>query len=190
MYPWAARRGGRGFLDAFEVPPERIPVSIDGQACLYRSLVAGRQILVVLDNARNADHVRPLLPGSPGCLVIVTSCNRLTSLITVEGARPLTLDLLDPNEARQLLLLRVGSERINAEPQAVAEIVALCARLPLALSIVAARAATHPTFQLTTLAGELREARGKPSLTPGLAAGSCLGSVPGARDHRNVLICR
>ena len=148
----------RGFLDAFEVPPERVPVGLDAQAALYRSLLAGRRVLVVADNARDADQVRPLLPGSAGCVVVVTSRNRLTSLITAEGARPLTLDLLTCEEARQLLSRRIGADRVAAEPKATERIIALCARLPLALGIVAARAAANPRFPLETLAGELRDA--------------------------------
>ena len=158
--PMTAAEAVRGFLDAFEVPPGRIPASLDAQAALYRSLLAGRRVLVVLDNARDADQVRPLLPGSPGCAVVVTSRNRLTSLIAAEGARPLTLDLLTFAEARQLLAGRIGAGRVAAEPPAVEEIITSCARLPLALSIVAARAAAHPGFRLAALAGELRDARG------------------------------
>ena len=115
---------------------------------------------MVLDNARDSDQVRPLLPGSAGCMVLLTSRNRLTGLITVEGARPLTLDLLSAAEARQLLTGRLGPERIAAEPRAVEEITSLCAQLPLALSIVAARAASHPTFSMATLAEELRDSLG------------------------------
>jgi tetratricopeptide (TPR) repeat protein len=150
----------RGFLDAFEVPAERIPLGVDAQASLYRSILAGRRVLVVLDNARDAAHVRPLLPGSPGCVVVVTSRTRLTSLIAVEGARPLTVDLLPVAEARELLIRRLGSGRVAAEPQPALEIITLCARLPLALSIVAARAAMHPAFSLAALVDELRQARG------------------------------
>ena len=158
--PMAPAEAVRGFLDAFEVPAERIPINLEAQAALYRSLVSGRRILVVLDNARDVGQVRPLLPGSPGCVVVVTSRNHLTSLITVEGARPLTLDLLPVEEAAELLARRLGSGRLAAEQQAVEEIIALCAQLPLALSIVAARAAAHPGFPLAALAAELRDARG------------------------------
>jgi tetratricopeptide (TPR) repeat protein len=150
----------RGFLDAFEVAPERVPVSIEEQTALYRSLLARRRVLVVLDNAHDADQVRPLLPGSAGCLVVVTSRNRLSSLVAVEGACPLTLDLLTTSEAQELLVAHLGADRVVAEPRAVEEIIALCARLPLALSIMAARAATHPEFGLTVLAGELWAAHG------------------------------
>ncbi|MFC6016345.1 ATP-binding protein [Plantactinospora solaniradicis] len=149
----------RGFLDAFEVPPHRIPDSLDAQAALYRSLLAGKRALVVLDNARDADQVRPLLPGTVGCVVLVTSRNRLSSLVTVEGAHPLILDLLTPDEARELLARRLGTERLAAEPEAVTEIIRHCARLPVALAVVAARAATNPTFTLTVLAAQLRETR-------------------------------
>jgi DNA-binding SARP family transcriptional activator len=150
----------RGFLDAFEVPLERIPARFEAQVGLYRSLLAGRRVLVVLDNARDAEQVRPLLPGAPGCLAVVTSRNQLSGLVA-EGAHPLTLDLLDAADARELLAHRLGARRVAAEPHAVDEIITLCARLPLALAIVAARAATHPGFDLAALAGELREARGR-----------------------------
>ncbi|MBB5800373.1 DNA-binding SARP family transcriptional activator/tetratricopeptide (TPR) repeat protein [Saccharothrix ecbatanensis] len=149
----------RRFLDAFEVSPQRIPVGFEAQVGLCRSLLANRRVLVVLDNARDAEHVRPLLPGSPDCLVLVTSRDQLSGLVA-DGARHLTVDLLEADEARRLLAGRLGAERIAAEPRAVDEIVALCARLPLALAVVAARAATHPKFGLVALARELRAARG------------------------------
>ena len=148
----------RGFLDAFALPPERIPASLDAQMALYRSLLAGKRVLVVLDNARDAEQVRPLLPGSPGCLAIVTSRNHLTGLIATQGAHPLDLDLLTPAEARELLARRLGTGRAGGEPEAVDEIIAGCAGLPLALTIAAARAATSPGFPLDVFAAELREA--------------------------------
>jgi DNA-binding SARP family transcriptional activator/tetratricopeptide (TPR) repeat protein len=150
----------RAFLEALEVPPERMPATVDGQVGLYRSLLAGRRVLVLLDNARDAEQARPLLPGAPGCLAIVTSRDQLAGLVAAAGAHPLTLGLPTAAEARDLLARRVGADRVAAEPQAVAEIVAACARLPLALAVVAARAAAHPAFGLAVLAGELRAARG------------------------------
>jgi tetratricopeptide (TPR) repeat protein len=146
----------RQFLDALEVPPERIPVDLDAQAALYRSLLAGRRMLIVLDNARDTTQVRPLMPGTPGCLVLVTSRNAVAGLVATEDAHPLTLDLLAETEARQLLTRRLGADRVGAEPDAVQHIIAACARLPLALAIVAARAAAHPHFPLRALAEELR----------------------------------
>ncbi|GAA2214763.1 BTAD domain-containing putative transcriptional regulator [Nonomuraea monospora] len=150
-----------GFLDALGVPPDRVPPDPDGQAGLYRSLLAERRMLVVLDNARDAEQVRPLLPGTPGCLVVVTSRSQLSGLVAAEGAHPLRLDPLPAAEARELLVHRVGPARAAAEPDAVAEIIARCAGLPLALAIVAARAATHPEFPLSAPAGELRDARNR-----------------------------
>lgn len=149
----------RGFLDAFAIPADQIPVGVDAQASLYRTLLSERRMLVVLDNARHVDQVRPLLPGSSGCLVIVTSRNELTGLVAVEGAHPLTLDLLTAQEARHLLASHLGRARLDAEPGAVNELVARCARLPLALAIIAARAAAHPTFPLATFSAELADAQ-------------------------------
>jgi DNA-binding SARP family transcriptional activator/tetratricopeptide (TPR) repeat protein len=149
----------RGFLDAFGVPPQLIPASLEAQAALYRSLLAGRRMLVVLDNARNADQVRPLLPGSPGCLVVVTSRYELPGLVA-EGARPIVLDLLPTTVARELLVRRLGTGRVGAEPAAVDDIIASCAGLPLALTVVAARAASRPGFPLSVLVDQLHQAEG------------------------------
>ena len=155
----ASAEAVRWFLDAFQVPPQRIPVDLDAQAALYRSQLAGKRVLVVLDNARDTSQVRPLLPGSPGCLVVVTSRNQLSGLIAADAAHPITLDLLAPGEARQLLVRRLGADRVAAEPVAVKEIIARCAHLPLALALVAARAALRPQVGLQLLAEELRDNR-------------------------------
>jgi DNA-binding SARP family transcriptional activator len=148
----------RGFLEAFGVPVARIPPDLPARAALYRSVLAGQRVLVVLDNARDAEQVRPLLPGSPGCMVIVTSRDRLAGLVATEGAYPLTLDLLTAADARDLLSRRLGPGRVTREPTAVDAIIAGCARLPLALTVAAARAATAPHFPLAVIAGELGEA--------------------------------
>jgi DNA-binding SARP family transcriptional activator/Tfp pilus assembly protein PilF len=145
----------RVFLDALAVPPERVPATLDAQIALYRSLLAGKNVLVVLDNARDADQVRPLLPGAPGCAAVITSRNQFTSLVAVEGAQPLTLDLLTADESHLFLTSRLGCERVTAEPQAVAKITTHCAGLPLALAIVAARAAISPARSLADLVADL-----------------------------------
>ena len=156
--PVPAAEAIHGFLDALGIPASQIPRSLDAQAGQYRSLLAGRRVLVVLDNARDVEQVRPLLPGSPGCLVLVTSRNQLTGLIA-EGAHPLTLDLPTGTEAHQLLERRLGPDRLKAEPIPAWQMADLCGRLPLALSIVAARAVTHPQFSLADLAAELRNSQ-------------------------------
>jgi DNA-binding SARP family transcriptional activator/tetratricopeptide (TPR) repeat protein len=148
----------RGFLDALGVPAQRVPADLDAQAGLYRSLLAGKRMLILLDNARDAEQARPLLPGSRTCLALVTSRNQLTSLVAADAAQPLVLDLLSIEESRELLARRLGPDRITAEPAATDEIISNCARLPLALAIAAARAATRPGFPLATLAAELRDA--------------------------------
>jgi len=151
----------RGFLDALGMPANRIPADHDAQAALYRSLLAGRRMLVVIDNARDAAHARPLLPGTPTAVAVVTSRDPLTGLVAADGAHSLSLDLLTAEEARELLASRIEPGRTAAEPRAVEEIITACARLPLALAIVAARAAAHPTFPLTALAAELTTASGQ-----------------------------
>jgi DNA-binding SARP family transcriptional activator/tetratricopeptide (TPR) repeat protein len=151
----------RALLDAFAVPPDRFPVDLDAQAALYRTMLADRQMLIVLDNARDADQVRPLLPGTPSSLVIVTSRNQLLSLIAADGARPLEPDLLSADQARRLLAGRLGPRRVAADPAAMDEIIDACAGLPLALSMVGARAAASSRLPLAELAEELRETRGQ-----------------------------
>lgn len=156
--PMSPAEAVRGFLDALGVAPERMPPSLDAQAALYRSLLDGRRMLVVLDNARDADQVRVLLPGSPTALTLVTSRNQLTSLVAIDGARPLNVRVLDADRARDLLTSRLGAARVDGEPHAVDDIVARCAGLPLALTIAAARAA-QSGFPLATIAEELRESQ-------------------------------
>jgi DNA-binding SARP family transcriptional activator/tetratricopeptide (TPR) repeat protein len=145
----------RGFLDALGVDPAAIPASPEAQTGLYRSLMAGKRMLVVLDNARDSSQVIPLLPGTSGCTVLITSRRRLTGLVTGHGARTLDLDVLTEEQARELLARYVGGRRLAAEPDAAAGLLAACAGLPLAISVVAARATAHPGFPLAVLAAEL-----------------------------------
>ncbi|MEV6237869.1 BTAD domain-containing putative transcriptional regulator [Lentzea sp. NPDC051838] len=145
----------RAFLDALGIDPQRIPASLDAQASLFRSALADKRVLVLLDNARDADQIRPLLPGSPGCLVLVTSRNRLAGLVATHGAYPLALDLLSTGEAHDLLVDRLGLDRLRAEPDVADEIIRRCAGLPIALTIVAARVACT-SFPLRAIAAELR----------------------------------
>jgi DNA-binding SARP family transcriptional activator len=147
------------FLRALGVAGQDIPGDADERAAAYRSLLTGRRMLVVLDNARDAAHVRPLLPGSPGSLAVVTSRCQLTGLVTAEGAHALMLDLLTDVEARELLALRLGTARLDAEPAAVAELIGLCARLPLALAVAAARVSAQPRRRLGPFAQELKDAQ-------------------------------
>ncbi|MGW3248327.1 AfsR/SARP family transcriptional regulator [Streptomyces sp. NPDC001070] len=150
----------RALLDAFGVPVGRIPAGLEAQAALYRSLLSGRRVMVVLDNARDSEQVRLLLPSAPGCLAVVTSRHQLQGLVTAEGARSVSLDLLSEADAVAPLSRRLGAERVAAEARAAAEIVTLCGRLPLALAIVSARAALNPGFPLSAIADELRESHG------------------------------
>ncbi|MDG4802741.1 BTAD domain-containing putative transcriptional regulator [Micromonospora sp. WMMD980] len=144
-----------GFLEALGVPPARIPTEPDLMVSLYRTSVAGKRLLVVLDNARDADQVRPLLPGSPGCLAVVTSRDQLVPLVVTQSAEPVNLGLLSLDEARDMLVRRLGAGQVDADPGAADDIAVRCARLPLALAVVASRAATNRHFSLAAIADEL-----------------------------------
>lgn len=148
-----------GFLSALGIPAARIPADTRARTGLFRGALAGRRMLIVLDNADDAGQVRPLLPDAPGCLTLVTSRLLLTSLIALEGAQPLQLGLPDRAEQWQLLASRLGAFRLAAEPAATGEIVDRCAGLPLALTVVAARAAARPGLPLASLAAKLRGER-------------------------------
>jgi tetratricopeptide (TPR) repeat protein/transcriptional regulator with XRE-family HTH domain len=150
----------RGALESLGVPPSTVTGDPDAQAALYRSLVARRRILVVLDNALDPDQVLPLLPSSPHSFVLAISRYRLPGLVAATGAVPISLDLLSTPEARELLSGRLGADRTAAEPQATEEITIRTARLPLALAIVAVRATMDPSSPLAALVAELRDAQG------------------------------
>ena len=159
------------FLGAFGVTSARIPADLDARAALYRSVLAPRRVLVVLDNARDAEQVRPLLPGSAGCLAIVTSRNQLTTLVAAQGAQPLGLDPLTEQESHDLFAGRIGADRVAGEPEATRAILDRCARLPLAIAVAAASAASAPGLPLEMLAARLREAADTlPTLSGGDAA--------------------
>ncbi|MEI7033611.1 ATP-binding protein [Streptomyces pratensis] len=150
----------RGFLTALGAPAARIPAGTDDRSTLLRSLLADRQVLLVLDNARDEQQVRPLLPAGPGCLTLITSRNQLPGLITTDGAKPLRLALPSPTEAHQALERRLGAERLAAEPTAAADIIRLCGRLPLAMSVVAAHAELDPSLPLRAMVDDLRHTHG------------------------------
>jgi hypothetical protein len=135
----------RGFLEALGVPAGQIPVDVDARAALYRSLLAGKRTLVILDNARDARQVRPLLPSSSGAMALVTSRATLAGLEAAERAHPLVVDVMTRSEAHQLLANRLGPDWVAAEDADADDVIARCARLPLALAIVAARPDASPS---------------------------------------------
>ena len=144
------------FLHALGVPAQQIPPEEGEAVGLYRSLLADRRILVVLDNAANSEQVRPLLPGGRECLALVTSRNRLSSLLAREGARRVALTVLTPAEAYTLLARILGPDHVAAEPEQTAELARMCAHLPLALRIAAARVANDPHGGLAAYLADLR----------------------------------
>ncbi|MFI6640002.1 AfsR/SARP family transcriptional regulator [Streptomyces sp. NPDC050504] len=146
------------FLRALGVPGEQVPNTPDEAAGLYRSLLAERRVLVLLDNAHSAEQVRPLLPGTPNCLTVVTSRTGLLGLTARDGAAPLTLGLMPTADAVALLDRVIGGDRARAEPRATAELASLCGRLPLALAIAASRLAERPGLSIADNVAELREA--------------------------------
>jgi DNA-binding SARP family transcriptional activator/tetratricopeptide (TPR) repeat protein len=158
--PLSSAKAMRDVIDSLGFPPNLVPSTADALASLYRSLFAGRRFLLVLDNALDAEQVRPLLPGAPGCLTIITSRNRLDGLLVAEDARFVALGLLTRAEGVEFLIRRVGKDRVLAELPAAEAIVDLCGRLPLALGLASARAVMRPTFPLASIAAELRESQG------------------------------
>jgi tetratricopeptide (TPR) repeat protein/transcriptional regulator with XRE-family HTH domain len=154
--PMPAAHALAGFLRALGVPGRELPAEEDERAALYRSLLAGRQVLVVLDNAGSVGQVRPLLPGAPACTVVVTSRDALAGLVARDGAARLDLDLLPPDDAVGLLRALIG-RRVDADPGAAAVLAARCCRLPLALRVAAELAASRPSVPLSELAAELAD---------------------------------
>lgn len=146
-------------LRAFDIPAERIPVSADAQAGMYRSLLYGRHMLILLDNAATVDQVRPLLPGTSTCRVLVTSRSQLAGLTAREGAGRMPLDVLPPERAVELLRRIVGANLVDSDPVAAAEVARYCGYLPLPLRIVAERLISSPYLSMAGLAQELAQSR-------------------------------
>ncbi|MFC9284975.1 ATP-binding protein [Streptomyces collinus] len=147
----------REFLLALGVPHSRIPESAIGAAALFRSLAADRRLLVVLDNARDSEQVRPLLPGGRRCVTVVASRHRLPGLIVTDTARSLAVDVLGPEDSTKLLAQVLGTDRVFAEPEAARRLAELCGGLPLALRVTAARLAQRPDWSLDAMAAELSD---------------------------------
>ncbi|MGW3418754.1 AfsR/SARP family transcriptional regulator [Streptomyces phaeochromogenes] len=156
-------------LAASEIPPHH-----ETQSRMFRTLLAGRRMLVLLDNAASAEQVRPLLPGSPTCCVVVTSRNRLGDLVARDGAHALALDLLQPHEARALLGRTLGTDRVDDDNHAADELIRLCGSLPLALRVAAARLAGDPALRTADLVAEMTEGNTLEALEPDSDANSPL----------------
>jgi DNA-binding SARP family transcriptional activator/tetratricopeptide (TPR) repeat protein len=142
-------------LEALQTPSALIPASLEGRVSLYRTLLSGRRMLLMLDNARDAEQVRPLLPGGTGCLVLVTSRTRLAGLVALEGALPITLNVFTPSEARTMVAQRLEACGVDVDGTAIDQLASACARLPLALAIAAARLATQPSQSVAGFAEQL-----------------------------------
>ncbi|OJF11095.1 AfsR/SARP family transcriptional regulator [Couchioplanes caeruleus] len=145
------------FLRALGMPGAQVPDDTDEAAAAYRSLLSGKRFLVVLDDARTSEQVRPLLPAEPGCMVLVTSRHRLNGLVARDGARRLAVRMLGPAETRALLTYLLGARRVQAEADAAAELGRLCGHLPLAVRIAAANLADSPDRSIGYLVRELRD---------------------------------
>jgi tetratricopeptide (TPR) repeat protein len=144
------------FLRALGTSDSAIPDSLEERSALYRSVLDGRRVLVLLDNARDAAQVRPLLPGTEGCAALVTSRIRMVDLA---GAHLVDLDVMSPEEALQLFTKIVGAERVSAERESALDVVAACGFLPLAIRIAASRLAARRTWTVSVLAAKLADER-------------------------------
>ncbi len=149
----------RGFLDALGIEPAKVPVDPDAQTALYRTLLAGKRVLVMLDNARDSATVLPLLPGSTACAVMVTSRRQLNALVVSHGARTVTVGVLPVHDARDVLTRGLAGPITDDDESALTAVLDHCAGLPLAIGIAAARAAAQPDMSLSVLAEDLRAAR-------------------------------
>ncbi|MGW5333843.1 AfsR/SARP family transcriptional regulator [Streptomyces bauhiniae] len=154
--PVSPQRALRLVLEAFGVTADRLPEDIDARTALYRGLLAERRVLLLLDNARDARQIRPLLPPSSGSLVLTTSRDQMSALVVRDGAHHLRLEALTEAEAHALLVRRLGAARVDADPAATRVVIERSAGLPLALSLIAARATTRRVPSLAVLADELR----------------------------------
>ena len=179
--PTTAAAALRWFLNALDVTPADVPAEVDAQAALYRTRLADRRMLVVLDNAPDSSTVAPLLPGGAGCSVLVTSRRRLTGLAVTHGLRTLTLDVMPADQAREVVAGHLGRARVAAEEAAVRELVERCSGLPLALGIAGARAASLPSA--AALADYVAELRATATRLDALDAGELTVSL------RAVLAC-
>ena len=148
------------FLRALGVPNEALPLELEDKSALYRSMLADQRVLILLDNAFNPRQVRPLLPGNPDCLVLVTTRSRLSGLFALQGAHRLALDTLSEVEAVNLLRTVMADYRRSDDPGELLELARLCARLPLALRIAAERASSRPLMLLSELIADLRDESG------------------------------
>jgi DNA-binding SARP family transcriptional activator len=163
-----------GFLRSLGVAEQDIPAETGERAARYRSLLARRRMLILIDNAGDVEQVRPLLPGTPSCLAVVTSRDALAGMVARDGAQRLDLGLLPPAEAVELLRALIG-ERVDAEPEAAVTLAGYCARLPLALRVAAERAAASPGISLADVASELADQQDRLDLLD--AAGDRLTAV-------------
>lgn len=155
--PVSAEEALRGFLDALEIPPEQVSATAEGMTRQFRDLLTGRKMLVLLDNARDADQVRQLLSEQPGCMTLVTSRHPLPGLGAEDGACSIDLSTLDHPQSVALLERHLGADRVQAESAAVQELTALCAGLPLALSMVGARVAIDHKLSLSALLDQVAD---------------------------------
>ncbi|MEV4747239.1 BTAD domain-containing putative transcriptional regulator [Streptosporangium sp. NPDC049248] len=155
--PVAAAQALHRLLRGLGVAVEEIPQEVDERETLYRSLLADRRVLVVLDNAASPDQVRPLLPGSPSCKVIITSRDSLRGLWVTHDVRGMTLDVLSADEARDLLVAILGTERVRGEAEALSQLARLCGHLPLALRLAAAHLTGQPSLSVDDMVARLRD---------------------------------
>jgi tetratricopeptide (TPR) repeat protein len=176
LRPRTAAEALAGFLRALGLSDQEIPPEVEERAAAFRTLLFGRRILIVLDNVAEAEQVRLLLPGTPSCLVLMTSRDALAGLVALQGVRRIDVDLLPPADATALLSRLIG-DRVRAEPQAAALLVEQCVRLPLTLRVVAEQSVAHPGVSLQSLVDDLRDEHGRLTLLGASTSGTLVRTV-------------